>query len=181
MGSRLRDRFPARWKSKFLCPSPTLPPLAGPIFLQRTASQYQEDIADDYRRRFDVEVGTCACCGRQAQGRHGLQTSDSLRVAEVQIGPEALSMAAVLNKEFAPNLRPANRRWLIDQPRGLDDQLFRVRSSVEVSSGPAPGEDCGNVSGSARGLPLLSKKFSRTCAAAEPVVHQVDAVRPRSF
>jgi len=21
-------------------------------------------------RRFDVEVGTCACCGRQAQGRH---------------------------------------------------------------------------------------------------------------
>jgi hypothetical protein len=51
-------------------------------------------------RRFDVEVGTCACCGRQAQGRHDLQTSDSLRVGEVQIGPEALSMAAVLNKEL---------------------------------------------------------------------------------
>jgi transposase len=51
-------------------------------------------------RRFDVEVGTCACCGRQAQGRHPLQTSDSLRVGEVQIGPEALSMAAVLNKEL---------------------------------------------------------------------------------
>jgi hypothetical protein len=29
-----------------------------------------------------------------------LQTSDSLRVGEVQIGPEALSMAAVLNKEL---------------------------------------------------------------------------------
>jgi hypothetical protein len=51
-------------------------------------------------RRFDVEVGTCACCGRPAQGRHGLQTSDSLRVGEVQIGPEALSLAAVLNKEL---------------------------------------------------------------------------------
>jgi transposase len=51
-------------------------------------------------RRFDVEVGTCACCGRQAQGRHPLQTSDSLRVGEVQVGPEALSMAAVLNKEL---------------------------------------------------------------------------------
>jgi transposase len=51
-------------------------------------------------RRFDVEVGTCACCGRQAQGRHPLQTSDSLRVGEVQVGPEAVSMAAVLNKEL---------------------------------------------------------------------------------
>jgi transposase len=51
-------------------------------------------------RRFDVEVGTCACCGRQVQGRHPLQTSDSLRVGEVQVGPEALSMAAVLNKEL---------------------------------------------------------------------------------
>ncbi|HUI79741.1 MAG TPA: transposase [Bryobacteraceae bacterium] len=51
-------------------------------------------------RRFDVEVGTCACCGRQAQGRHPLQTSDPLRVGEVQVGPEALSVAAVLNKEL---------------------------------------------------------------------------------
>jgi transposase len=51
-------------------------------------------------RRFDVEVGTCACWGRQVQGRHRLQTSDSLRVGEVQVGPEALSMAAVLNKEL---------------------------------------------------------------------------------
>jgi hypothetical protein len=51
-------------------------------------------------RRFDVEVGTGACCGRPAQGRHGLQTSDALRVGEVQIGPEALSLAAVLNKEL---------------------------------------------------------------------------------
>src|SRR5260370_6365799 len=51
-------------------------------------------------RRFDVEGGSCGCCGRQAQGRHPLQTSDSLRVGEVQVGPEALSMAAVLNKEL---------------------------------------------------------------------------------
>ena len=39
-------------------------------------------------------------CGRQAQGRHPLPTSNSLRVGEVQVGPEALSMAAVLNKEL---------------------------------------------------------------------------------
>lgn len=73
----------------------------GPIILKNTQPQYQEDIVRmTIARRFDVEVGTCACCGRQAQGRHPLQTPDSLRVGEVQVGPEALSMAAVLNKEL---------------------------------------------------------------------------------
>ena len=73
----------------------------GPILRKETLPQYQEDIVRmTVIRRFDVEVGTCACCGRQAQGRHPWQTSDSLRVGEVQVGPEALSMAAVLNKEL---------------------------------------------------------------------------------
>jgi transposase len=73
----------------------------GPVILNHTQPQYQEDIVRmTILRRFDVAVGTCACCGRQAQGRHPLQTSDSLRVGEVQVGPEALSMAAVLNKEL---------------------------------------------------------------------------------
>jgi len=72
--------------------------------VKNTPPQYQEDILrTTIIRRFDVEVGTCACCGRQVQGRHPLQTSDSLRVGEVQIGPEALSMAAVLNKELGPS------------------------------------------------------------------------------
>lgn len=73
----------------------------GPVILKNTQPQYQEDIVRmTIIRRFEVEVGTCAWCGRQAQGRHPLQTSDSLRVGEVQVGPEALSMAAVLNKEL---------------------------------------------------------------------------------
>jgi len=33
-------------------------------------------------RRFDVELGTCVCCGRQSQSGHPLQTSNSLRVGE---------------------------------------------------------------------------------------------------
>jgi transposase len=80
---------------------PRCPHCHGPVILQNTQPQYQEDILRmTIIRRFDVEVGTCACCGRQAQGRHPLQTSDSLRVGEVQVGPEAVSMAAVLNKEL---------------------------------------------------------------------------------
>ena len=51
-------------------------------------------------RRFDVEVGVCAGCGRRVQGRHALQTSDALHVGQVQIGPEALSLAALWNKEM---------------------------------------------------------------------------------
>jgi transposase len=101
-GSRATRPVPSRVDEQIHVP---LPPRCqhcqGPIILKNTQPQYQEDIVRMTTiRRFDVEVGTCACCGRQAQGRHPLQTSDSLRVGEVQVGPEALSMAAVLNKEL---------------------------------------------------------------------------------
>ncbi|MBZ5725876.1 MAG: IS66 family transposase, partial [Acidobacteriia bacterium] len=96
-GSRATRPVPSRVDEQIHVP---LPPRCqhrqGPIILKSTQPQYQEDIVRmTIVRRFDVEVGTCACCGRQAQGRHPLQTSDSLRVGEVQVGPEALSMAAV--------------------------------------------------------------------------------------
>src|SRR5437016_8532775 len=101
-GQRATRPVPSRVDEQIHVP---LPPRCqhcqGPIILKNTQPQYQEDIVRMTTiRRFDVEVGTCACCGRQAQGRHPLQTSDSLRVGEVQVGPEALSMAAVLNKEL---------------------------------------------------------------------------------
>jgi transposase len=101
-GQRATRPVPSRVDAQIPVP---LPPRClhcqGPIIRKSTQPQYQEDIVRmTIVRRFDVEVGTCACCGRQAQGRHPLQTSDSLRVGEVQVGPEALSMAAVLNKEL---------------------------------------------------------------------------------
>jgi len=101
-GQRATRPVPSRVDEQIPVP---LPPRCahchGPVILQNIQPQYQEDILRmTIIRRFDVEVGTCACCGRQAQGRHPLQTSDSLRVGEVQVGPEALSMAAVLNKEL---------------------------------------------------------------------------------
>jgi transposase len=101
-GQRATRPIPSRVDEQIHVP---LPPRCqhcqGPIILQNTQPQYQEDIVRmTIIRRFDVEVGICGCCGRQAQGRHPLQTSDSLHVGEVQVGPEALSMAAVLNKEL---------------------------------------------------------------------------------
>ena len=80
---------------------PCCPHCAGPVIREDTQAQYQEDIVRvTVVRRFDVEVGVCAGCGRSVQGRHALQTSDALHVGQVQIGPEALSLAALWNKEM---------------------------------------------------------------------------------
>ncbi len=68
---------------------------------QETRPQFQEDIVKQTMvRRFDVQIGHCACCGKRVQGRHPLQTSDALGAAQVQIGPQALALSAHLNKEL---------------------------------------------------------------------------------
>jgi transposase len=53
-----------------------------------------------YVRLFRVAVGRCRGCGRRAQGRHPLQTSDALGAAGAQVGPHAVALAAQLNKEL---------------------------------------------------------------------------------
>jgi transposase len=64
-----------------------------------TRPQFQEDIVRcTVVRRFDVAVGRCRDCGRHVQGRHPLQTSDALGPAHVQLGPEAIALAAQLTK-----------------------------------------------------------------------------------
>lgn len=68
---------------------------------EETRPQFQEDIVKQtIVRRFDIEIGHCACCGNRVQGRHPLQTSDALGAAQVQIGPQALALSAHLNKEL---------------------------------------------------------------------------------
>src|SRR5450432_3327472 len=80
---------------------PCCPHCACQVIRETTQAQYQEDIVRvTVVRRFDVEVGVCAGCGRSVQGRHPLQTSDALHVGQVQIGPEALALAALWNKEM---------------------------------------------------------------------------------
>ncbi len=65
--------------------------------------QYQEDLVVPVRshvRRFHVAKGRCRCCGRRVAGRDPLQTSDAVGAAAVQVGPNALALAAELNKEL---------------------------------------------------------------------------------
>ena len=82
-------------------PLPERCPCGGPAIRDEIKPQYQEDIVrKKIVRQFDVEIGHCACCGKRLQGRHSLQTSDALDAAQVQVGPEALTLAVHLNKQL---------------------------------------------------------------------------------
>jgi transposase len=92
--TRVDQQIPVPLPAKSLC-------CGAPVICQDTKPQNQEDIVRlTIVRRFDIQIGRCECCGRHAKGRHPLQTSDALGAAQVQLGPEALSLAAHLNKEM---------------------------------------------------------------------------------
>jgi transposase len=101
-GERASRPVPARVDEEVPVPLPkSCWQCGGPVVYQDSKPQFQEDIVRlTIVRRFDIEIGCCARCGRHLQGRHPLQTSDALGAAQVQLGPEALSLAAHLNKEM---------------------------------------------------------------------------------
>lgn len=68
----------------------------------RVATQYQEElpVQRPIVRRFDIQIGQCRQCRRRVQGRHPLQTSDALGAAAVQLGPQAVAFAVLLNKRY---------------------------------------------------------------------------------
>jgi len=94
-------------------------------------------------RRFDIAVGRCRNCQRRVQRRHPLQTSDAVGVGNVQLGPEALTLAAILNKQMGQSL--AHTRQVLSYGFGLEVSrggLYRVlarmgdaRSCVRLLSG----------------------------------------------
>ena len=69
-------------------------------------------------RRFDIAVGRCRECQRRVQGRHPLQTSDAVGVGSVQLGPEALTLAAILNKQMGLSL--GHTRQVLSYGFGLE-------------------------------------------------------------
>lgn len=91
---RVDQQIPVPLPDKSLC-------CGAPVIHEDTRRQFQEDIVRlTIVRQFDIQIGRCGCCGQYVQGRHPLQTSDALGAANVQLGPEALSLAAHLNKEM---------------------------------------------------------------------------------
>lgn len=62
--------------------------------------QFQTDIPrQPIVRTFRIHVGHCHQCGRRAQGRHPLQTSDAVGAAASQIGPDAQAAATLLHTQ----------------------------------------------------------------------------------
>jgi transposase len=77
------------------------PYCGGQVKLKDKASQYQTDIpaVEPVTTEFEVHYGECVRCGRRVQGRHPEQISDAIgTVGAEQIGPNAIAVAAHLNK-----------------------------------------------------------------------------------
>jgi transposase len=78
------------------------PHCGGGLTETRIATQIQEDlpVVRPHVRRFDVHVGQCRRCGRRVQGRHPLQTSEALGAASTHLGPHAVALIVLLNKQL---------------------------------------------------------------------------------
>jgi transposase len=105
-GRRACRPIPARVDEQIAVPLPErCPHCGGGVEPESCEAQYQEDIVrKTVVRRFDIAVGRCRVCTRRVQGRHPLQTSDAVGVGAVQLGPEALTLAAILNKQMGLSL-----------------------------------------------------------------------------
>jgi len=103
---------------------PACPHCGGPVRLTRQARQYQEDLPriQPVVRAFTIAIGACTACHRRIQGRHPLQTSDALGAAAAQVGPAAVTIAAVLHKQLG-------------LPLGKISALFRERFGLHVTAG----------------------------------------------
>jgi transposase len=99
-GRHHRRPVPESVDERYTAPLPARCECGGLAIQDQIKPQYQEEIVrKKLVRQFDVQIGHCAGCGKRLQGRHPLQTSDALDAAQVQLGPEALTLAVHLNKQ----------------------------------------------------------------------------------
>jgi transposase len=112
--------IPARVDERIAVPLPGhCPHCGGGVESESCETQYQEEIVRrTIVRRFDIAVGRCRECRRRVQGRHPLQTSDAVGVGSVQLGPEALTLAAILNKQMGLSL--GHTRQVLSYGYGLE-------------------------------------------------------------
>lgn len=119
-GRRACRPIPTHIDEQIAVPLPKdCPHCGGGVESESCETQYQEDIVRrTVVRRFDIAVGRCRVCRRRVQGRHPLQTSDAVGVGAVQLGPEALTLAAILNKQMGLSL--GHTRQVLSYGFGLE-------------------------------------------------------------
>jgi transposase len=111
---------PSRVDERITAPLPErCPHCGGGVEPESCETQYQEEIVRrTIVRQFDIAVGRCCHCRRRVQGRHPLQTSDAVGIGSVQLGPEALTLAAILNKQMGLSL--GHTRQVLSYGFGLE-------------------------------------------------------------
>ena len=117
----------------FDAPLPAACPHAAAVSETRVATQIQEELplVQPHRRRFNVHVGCCVRCGRRVQGRHPLQTTDALGAASTHLGPQAVALIVLLNKQLGLShgkIAALLRDWfsLHVAPSGVTHALHRA-------------------------------------------------------
>src|SRR5437867_4869323 len=112
--------IPSRVDERIAVPLPErCPHCGGGVERENFETQYQEEIVRrTVVRRFDIAVGRCHECKRRVQGRHRLQTTDAVGVGSVQLGPEVLTLAAILNKQMGLSL--GHTRQVLSYGFGLE-------------------------------------------------------------
>ena len=105
---------------------------------QEEVEQFIEDIprTRPHVTHLRTFVGTCACCGESTRSRHPLQVSEAAGAAACHIGPQALAIAADLNKAKGIPMRKTcavlkDHFDLKITPGGLSGLLARVALKVE--------------------------------------------------
>lgn len=124
-GRQARRPIPPQIDARQTAPlPPRCPDCGGRLRTTHHATQYQEDLPEvrPVVRAFDIAIGHCTDCGRRVQGRHALQTSDAIGAAAAQLGPAAVTLAVVLNKQLG-------------LPLGKIATLFRERFGLTITPG----------------------------------------------
>lgn len=76
------------------------PDCGGELEEVRVACQWQAELpTTPHFVQFNVHIGRCVCCDGRVQPRHVRQTSDALGAAASQLGPRAVGLAVLLNKQ----------------------------------------------------------------------------------
>ena len=131
------------------------PHCAGRLRPVRVATQIQEEIIvpRPHVRRFEVQIGACRQCGRRVQGRHPLQTTDALGAASTHLGPQAVALIVLLNKQLG--LSHGKVRTLLQEWFGLSVTASAITQALHrAARAAAPTYDalCATV----RGSPIVS-------------------------
>jgi transposase len=136
-GVKAHRPVPERWDEELEAELPCNCDCGGDIEELDVAPQYQTDIPQIQPRvtRINVHTGRCRRCGKRVQGRHPRQVSDALGAAASSLGPNALALAAYLNKGLGMPFGKLSALYethfsLSVTPGGLCLALHRVRRAL---------------------------------------------------